>query len=299
MHRQVVEVSTPGRQVSLDRGFLLVHERQEERARLPLDDIGAVLITTPGATVTTNLAAELAARGTPLIVCGRNYRPTAILWAVEQHHEQAGRFLAQMRLSVPRKKRLWQDIVRQKVLNQHEVLERRGRRLPALKRLAQTVKSGDPSNVEAQAARAYWPALLGTEFRRDPSLEGTNAQLNYGYAILRAAVARAVSAAGLHPSMGIFHCNPKNSFQLVDDLMEPFRPIVDHEVASLEGSADVSPAVKKRLAALGETECEMHGERGPLGHALHRFVLGYVDVITGDSKGLVFPQVCHAADGST
>ncbi len=289
MKSQVVEVATPGRFLSVERGFLCVVERQIEVARLPLDDIAAILITTPGASWSTNVAVSLAERGTPLVICGRNFRPTAILWPLEQHHEQAGRFQSQIRLSKPRKKNIWQQIVRAKILNQYSTLMSLGLSLPILKRLAKDVKVGDSSNAEAQAARYYWPTLFGSTFRCDVDMEGINAQLNYGYAVVRAMVARAVCAAGLHPSFGIFHSNPKNAFQLVDDLMEPFRPIVDYYVAGLNGEEGVSPAVKKRLASVTEHECEMSHERSILAQALHRYVRSYVEVVIGSSPKIEFP----------
>jgi len=286
---QVVEVATPGRFLSVDRGFLCVAERQAEVARLPLDDIAAILITTPGASFSTSLIANLADRGTPLVICGRNFRPMAMLWPLEQHHEQARRFQSQIRLSKPRKKNIWQQVVRAKILNQYSTLTSLGLSLPILKRLAKEVRVGDPNNIEAQAARYYWPTLFGSAFRRDVDMEGINAQLNYGYAVVRAMVARAVCAAGLHPSFGVFHSNPKNTFQLVDDLMEPFRPIVDYYVAGLNGEEGVSPAVKKRLASVLEHECKMGKEQSILAQAVHRYMRSYFEVVIGQTPKIEFP----------
>jgi CRISPR-associated protein Cas1 len=264
-----------------------------EIARLPLDDISAILVTTPGVSLSTALVADLASRGTPLVVCGTNFRPTAILWPVDQHYEQAKRFQLQIGLSKPRKKKLWQQIVRQKVLNQSAALARWDSALAILPRLAKQVRSGDPNNIEAQAARYYWPALFGDEFRRDIDGVGINAQLNYGYAVLRAAVARAVVAAGLHPSLGIFHSDPRNSFQLVDDLMEPFRPLVDCYVRELGQKDEVSNVVKQSLAALLEQACEIEGEKCVFSQAMHRYIRSYVDVISGEKIALVFPDITY------
>ncbi len=289
MQAQVVEIATPGRFLSVERGFLCVAERQIEVARLPLDDIAAILITTPGAGLSTNVAVSLAERGTPLVICGRNFRPMSMLWPLEQHHEQAGRFQLQIRLSKPKKKNIWQQIVRAKILNQHLTLTSLGMSLPILKRLAKEVKVGDSRNIEAQAARYYWPTLFGSAFRRDVDMGGINAQLNYGYAVVRAMVARAVCAAGLHPSFGVFHSNPKNTFQLVDDLMEPFRPVVDYYVAGLHGEEEVSPATKRRLASITEHECEMGDERCILAQAVHRYLRSYVEVVNGSSPKIEFP----------
>jgi CRISPR-associated protein Cas1 len=286
---QVVEVATPGKYLSIERGFLCVTEKQTEIARLALDDVAAVLVTTPGASLSTSLAVGLGERGIPLIICGRNFRPSALLWPLEQHHEQAGRFQAQIMLSKPQKKSIWRQIVRAKILNQHATLTSVNMSLPVLKRLASEVNVGDSQNIEAQAARYYWPALFGSTFRRDVDLEGRNAQLNYGYAVIRAMVARAVCAAGLHPSLGIFHSDPKNSFQLVDDLIEPFRPIMDFYVAGLSSEHEVSPVVKKRLASVAEHECEMSGERCVFAQAVHRYLRSYVEVLIGLTPKIEFP----------
>jgi CRISPR-associated protein Cas1 len=245
------------------------------------------------------LISALANRGIPLVVCGKNYRPVAVLLPIEQHYEQAKRFQAQTTMGKPRKKSIWQQVIREKVLNQSLILAHWGAPLPVLDRLARQVRSGDPSNVEAQAARYYWRALFGSEFRRDVDKEGVNAQLNYGYAILRAAVARAVVSAGLHPSLGIFHRDPKNSFQLVDDLMEPFRPIVDSCVRESFPETDVSPEVKRRLAAIVELECGMAGERCAFGQALHRYVREYVNAVMDTGEALQFPKVIFSLSGVT
>ncbi len=148
------------------------------------------------------------------------------------HSLQAERFAAQARLAAPVRKRAWQQIVQAKITAQGRLLKERTHNDHGLDAIAKSVKSGDTANVEARAARIYWGKLFGeTVFRRDADGDGLNACLNYGYAILRAVVARSLCGAGLHPSLGIHHHNRYDAFCLADDLMEPFRPLVDREVA--------------------------------------------------------------------
>ncbi|HYG85724.1 MAG TPA: type II CRISPR-associated endonuclease Cas1 [Azospirillum sp.] len=250
MTGRIVEIAEDGRHLSLSRGFLVVEERGREIGRVPLDGIGAVVANAHGLTYTNNLLLALAERGVAVVLCGPNHVPAAFLWPVDGHHVQAQRMRAQLNASVPLAKRLWQVLVRAKIRQQGAVLEARGAPSGAFETLARKVRSGDPENIEAQAARRYWPLLFGGDFRRDPDAAGMNGLLNYGYAILRSTVARAVMAAGLHPSLGLFHHNRSNPLCLVDDLMEPFRPFVDLAVVRLAevGHEVVTPDTKRFLA---------------------------------------------------
>jgi len=252
MPGRVVEIASDGRHLSVSRGFLVVESQGDTVGKVPLDDIDAVIASARGITFSANLLEALAERGIALVVCGRNLQPVSILLPVVGHHAQAGRIRAQVEAGKPLAKRLWQAVVRAKVLNQGAVLAHFGHPPGAFDKLARDVRSGDPDNIEAQAARRYWTLLMGAEFRRDPDGGGANPLLNYGYAVLRGATARAVLAAGLHPSIGIHHSNRGNPLCLVDDLMEPFRPLVDAVVVRLvtDGAGQVTPEVKRRLAAI-------------------------------------------------
>ncbi|MEA1674364.1 type II CRISPR-associated endonuclease Cas1 [Nitrospirillum sp. BR 11163] len=248
----MVDIATDGRHLSVHRGFLVVEERGDEVGRVPLDDVEAVIASARALTFSANLLQALAERGVGLVVCGTNHQPVSVLMPVVGHHAQAGRVRDQIEAGKPLTKRLWQGLVRAKVENQGAVLARMGVPHGAFAALARAVRSGDPDNVEAQAARRYWPLLMGADFRRDTDAGGANALLNYGYAVLRGAVARAVLAAGLHPSIGVHHANRGNPLCLVDDVMEPFRPLVDALVVDLvrQGVDQVTPEAKRQLAAL-------------------------------------------------
>jgi CRISPR-associated protein Cas1 len=246
---RVVEIATDGRHLSIQRGFLVVAEQGAEVGRVPMDEVAAVVANAHGLTYTNNALIELSNRGVPIVLCGPNHMPAAIVWPVDAHHVQTGRMRDQIAASLPLKKRLWAQLVRAKILAQGAALAAVGAPSRGFYLLSRKVRSGDPDNVEAEAARRYWPLLFGKAFHRDTDGEDTNAMLNYGYAVLRAGVARAVMAAGLHPGFGLMHSNRSNPMVLVDDLMEPFRPTVDREVFRLVGHG-ITKVDKESKAAL-------------------------------------------------
>jgi CRISPR-associated protein Cas1 len=249
---RIVDIATDGRHLSAHRGFLVVSEERAEVGRIPLDDVAAIVIHAYGVTWTTNLVAALAERGALLVLCGANHAPVAVCMPLDGHHGQNARMRAQWQAGKPLAKQLWREVVVAKIRWQAAALEAKGIEAGAFGMLARRVRSGDPDNVEAQAARRYWRLLMGEEFRRDRSAEGVNALLNYGYTVLRSLSARAVVAAGLHPSIGIHHANRGNAFALADDLIEPFRPLVDLVTVQLAASkcVEVSPQVKRMFAGL-------------------------------------------------
>lgn len=249
---RVIEIAGDGRYLSLDRGFLVVSSRGEEVGRTPIDDVSALIGNAHGLSYSNNLLVALAERGTPFVLCGANHRPAGLLWPVEGHHRQAARMDAQLAAKEPLRRRLWKQIVQSKIGMQAGVLGLFGLPDPPLRRMVRKVQSGDPGNVEGQAARAYWGLLFGKQFRRDRDAEGVNSLLNYGYTILRATVARHLIAAGLHPGIPLHHANAGNAMRLVDDVMEPFRPLVDAWVRRLadSGVCTVNPDSKRALALL-------------------------------------------------
>lgn len=210
---------------------LVVERDGRPVASVPLGDIAIIIMAHPRVTCTQAVFAGLMDRGAALITCDRGHLPTGMLLPTVAHFTQAERFAAQAQASLPRKKRAWQQIVREKIRAQAALLEDLHADGAALRELAKRVRSGDPENVEAQAARRYWALLFDDpQFRRRRDGDGPNRLLNYGYAVLRAVVARAICAAGLHPSLGLHHHNRYDPYCLADDLMEPYRPVVDAAV---------------------------------------------------------------------
>jgi CRISPR-associated protein Cas1 len=270
---RIIDIATDGRHLSLHRGFLVVEAGRKEVGRIALDDVHAVILHAHGTSWTANLVAALAERGAPIVFCGSNHAPVAVTLPIKGHHAQNARFRAQWEASKPLGKQLWRRIVSAKILMQGSLLAARGvAGADAFPLIARRVKSGDSDNLEAQAARRYWPLLMGRDFRRERDSPGANALLNYGYAVMRATVARAVIAAGLHPTIGINHANRGNALALADDLIEPFRPLVDARVAAMteRGIDTLAPATKRRFAQLIAFDLHIGGEASPVSIAAVR-----------------------------
>jgi CRISPR-associated protein Cas1 len=220
-----LHVSSPGR-LSNRRSQIVFAPEEGEGVSFPVEDVAWIILDTPQVTLTGSLLSALAENGVALIVPDAKHHPAGMLLSFHQHHLQSGIAHSQIAASQPLKKRLWQKLVVAKIENQAAVLRAIGSdEAQALSAMAGRVGSGDPDNLEAQAARAYWPRLFDG-FKRHHE-DRRNGLLNYGYAVVRAALARACAASGLLPAFGFHHCSRANAFNLVDDLLEPFRPCVD------------------------------------------------------------------------
>ena len=273
---RIVDIATDKVHLSAHRGLLIVTLDRDEVGRVALDDIAAIIVHAHGVTWTTNLVVKLAQRGAMIVLCAANHAPVAMMVPLEGHHAQNARFRAQWDAGLPFRKQAWKAVVQAKIRNQGSLLSALGREEgQALLLMAERVKSGDTGNSEAQAARRYWPALLGPEFRRDREADGANGLLNYGYTVVRAAVARAVVGAGLHPTIGLHHANRLNAFALADDLVEPFRPLVDAVVHDMAGSGknEVNRQAKSRLAALLSADLDLQGTTTTVSGAIQRLAL--------------------------
>lgn len=288
---RIVEIATDGVHLSVRRGFMVVSENREETGRVALDNLSALVIHGHGATWTANLTARLAERGVPIVICGSNHDPVALVWPIDGHFEQGRRMQAQAEAALPLRKRIWKELVQAKIIAQGEALDFYGQRSGALKVLATKVRSGDPDNLEARAARRYWPLMLGREFRRDQKEDGVNAMLNYGYMILRAATARSILAAGLHPSLSVHHESRGNALRLADDLMEPFRPYVDRIVRQLADAAGNELDRETKAALVKVTTIDLEGPKGasPLQTCLDRLCTSLAMVYLGERKKLELP----------
>ena len=270
---QIVDIAEDGRHLARFKGFLKVSIDGVEIGRTPLDQVAAVIVHGHGTTCSTSLLVELANRGVAVVLCDQRHAPRGVLMPIEGHHTQGARMKSQWEASRPFMKQAWKHIVVSKIRMQEQVLEYVGQPSARLRQLSGKVTSGDTSNVEAQAARYYWPLLMGPEFRRDVQGGGSNSLLNYGYTILRSAASRAIVAAGLHPTIGIHHSNRGNAFALSDDIMEPFRPLVDCCVRNIvhDRGADVDSTAKKALAKLIALDLPFEESSTPLALALVKF----------------------------
>lgn len=288
---QIVDIATDGRHLSRDRGFLKVSEGTEEIGRVPLDQIAGVIVHAHGTTWSTSLLTELANRGAPVVLCGSNHAPLSVLLPLQGHHAQGSRLRAQWQAKVPLMKQAWKRVVICKITMQAAALEAIGEAHAPVAMLRRKVTSGDSGNAEAQAARYYWPRMMGEDFRRDRNAPDCNALLNYGYTVLRAATARAVVAAGLHPTIGLHHSNRGNAFALADDLMEPFRPLVDCCVRGLiaRNGADVDTEAKQTLARLIALDLPLGDGQTPISIALGRLAISLGKSFESGTLNLALP----------
>lgn len=304
MIKRTLEISREPAHLSVRHEQLVLKRDGQVVGSVPCEDIGVVMVDHPQTTYTHSALATLAESDAAVVICGRNHLPVAMLLPLADHSQVVWRLRDQLSAGVPLTKQLWKQVVVAKIRAQAENIsvDRPGHR--KLLALAREVRSGDPKNVEAHAAKVYWANWLWNadgdeisveQFRRDTDGTGLNSYLNYGYAIVRAAVARAIVAAGLSPSLGIHHCNRSNAFCLADDLMEPFRPLVDERVREMHRQGfdgELNQPAKAELLGVLTQSMKLGDQTGPLMVMLHRMVASLVRCYAGEQKQLEIPVSC-------
>ena len=279
------------------RGGLLVLKSADpdaEEVTVPLGEVEGVMLAHPQCTVSARVMSEFGRWGVSLVCCDERRQPTSIMLPIGEHGRIATRFAAQASMSRPVRKKLWRQIVRAKIRNQAAVLVHLHGFDHGLGAMAADVLSGDRTNLEATAAVRYWRQLFDDEsFRRDPALGGRNALLNYGYAVLRSVVARAICGSGLHPAVGLHHHSRGNPLCLADDLMEPFRPLVDRAVAAFGLGAvevpDLDTRTKRRLLQALIERIRVKDEQRTPSDIAERMVRSLARVIDGDAERMWTP----------
>ena len=261
---RIIEIAETSAFISLENHLLKIRLPSGPPVTVPVKEVQCLILANPALTITGSLLAALAAEGCMVLVSGPDRLPAAMQLPLEGNYIQTQRFQAQIDAPKPLSKRLWQVIVKEKILNQAELLRELHGEDFGLSLLAKQVRSGDPDNLEGRAAVLYWKNLFGDPFQRDRAQENNNLLLNYGYAVLRAMTARACCAAGLHPTIGLHHHNQYDPFCLADDLMEPFRPVVDRIVYGLNrANAPVELGRDQRRALIqGLLETRMPSPKG-------------------------------------
>lgn len=269
----------------------------EERVKtmVPLNQIAALVLSNQHVSMTNAALAGIAANGGIVVVTDSKFQPAGMLLPLDAHYAQGERFRLQVAAAQPVKKRVWQQIVRSKIVAQAAVLRCLTNNDSGLLHLASRVTSGDTGNHEAQAAQRYWPALFNNpHFRRNREADDQNRLLNYGYAVLRALTARAICAAGLHPALGVHHHNRYDPFALASDLMEPFRPLVDEAVARIvyeqEGCVPLGKDVKRRIIEAVTGLINVDGETRTIFSVLTRTSASLAAVYAGERKKLHLPE---------
>ena len=269
----------------------------EEIKTAAIEDIGIVILDHQQITISQAVLAKLLENNTAVITCNNTHHPTGLLLNLDGHTLQSQRFKAQIEASIPLKKQLWQQTIIAKIANQASLLAHKKLPNKLLLHLAATVKAGDSENGEAQAAAYYWKTLFPEflSFKRSRDGDPPNNLLNYGYAILRAIVARNLVGSGLLPTLGIFHRNQYNAYCLADDIMEPYRPYVDrlvYEIVEMNGKfLEMTPKMKQQLLSIPAMDVVIDKEKSPLMNAVQRTTASLAKCFEGSTRKLLYPEL--------
>ncbi len=296
MLERIIDISEASVFLKVQHDLLIVCFGDNQEQRVPLEDIAALVVSHSAVTYTQAVLSGLMRHGAVFIACDSHRLPSGMMFPLVGHHLQQERMRIQVEAKLPVKKQAWRQLVRAKIHAQGRLLLQRTGADQGLRDMARRVRSGDPDNLEAQAARRYWQALFsGIQFRRDPDGEGVNSMLNYGYAVLRGIVARALAATGLHPSLGLQHHNRYDPFCLADDVMEPFRPLIDNAVATLVApgglEAKLTPTLKQKILEPLFDRYLVMGAQRSLFEVLGITAFSLVGMLQGESKKLILPEL--------
>ena len=278
--------------LQLKNNQLWIH--QEESHSIPLEDINCIMIEHLQTTLTTYLLSAFSDYGIAVYFCDTRHIPNGVLLPIAHHSRHFKMLKQQLALSKPAQKRLWQQIIVMKIQNQAaclELLQKDGAK--ELRVLAKQVQSGDRTNCEAQAAALYFPKLVHETFTRRSDTY-LNALLDYGYALIRSLIARTIIMYGYEPSIGLFHHSELNSYNLADDLFEPFRPLVDYYVVlyfqtDLEG--ELSPMDKRILFQLLNFDMDVSGELHSINNCIEKLVTSFSGVLNQKRQELLLPRL--------
>lgn len=296
MIKRTLHFGTPAYLKTKNEQLIFESTGNGETKTLPIEDIGVLIMDHPQITITQALIAKLLENNVALITCDSKHHPTGLLLNLDGNTLQTRKFKAQVEATVPLKKQLWQQTVSAKIDNQACMLESVQVGSKNLRNWAQEVKSGDSENHEAVAAAYYWKNIFAiyTQFKRDPEGEPPNNLLNYGYAILRAVVARNLVASGLLPTLGIFHKNQYNAYCLADDIMEPYRPFVDKvvwNIVRMNGHyLELNPSMKKDLLGIPAMDVIINGEKSPLMVAVQKTTASLAKCFEGKTRKILYPE---------
>ncbi|HMM78711.1 MAG TPA: type II CRISPR-associated endonuclease Cas1 [Pyrinomonadaceae bacterium] len=300
MIKRTVEISTPGCYLHTRDAQLVIEKNGAKVGSVPIEDLGVLILDGPQLLITSSVMRCLAEQNVSVIFTDDKHLPSSLTIPFSAHSIQTKVLNSQIGISVPVKKRLWSQVVSAKIANQARSLDLCGKDGTALKEIANRVKSGDSENLEAYAAKIYWRKLFGDDFRRDRYAGDHNMLLNYGYAIIRAATARAIVGTGLHPGLGINHKNQYNPFPLADDLVEPLRPFVDVRVNSIiakmrpdtddpEREIVLDKETKADLLRLLADDCSYDDRTLPMLVALGYYVATVKQVMMGEAAKPLIP----------
>jgi len=291
MIKRIIDISEAA-YLHLKNKQLLIDKQGETVGQVPIEDLGVLILQHPAIVLTQQVIIHCQKNKVVVIFCDEKHLPYSVILPIAESHSLPNKILKQqIAITEPTRKRLWQQIVQQKIIEQAKTLSALGKPTSRLDRIAAQVKKGDSSNCEAIAAQVYWRLLFGDDFRRNVDMEGINSLLNYGYSIIRAAVARSICGAGLHPTLGLFHSNQYNALCLADDIMEPFRAWVDILVYQLaeQGKLEVNQQTKQVLLGLLSEIVEYENKKMPLMVTLHYLTANLKRCYNKEAKNIVYP----------
>lgn len=296
MSKRTIYIGNP-RYLSTRYEQLIIRDKQEEIASIPIEDIGQLVLDHPQITLTQACIQKAEEKGVAIVFCDEKHLPSALLMTLSSNTLTSERFRLQWEMQDRFAGRLWQQVIKAKLKNQGKLIELvQGNPQPYLY-LAKQVKSGDPDNREAQGASRYFRELIDSDFKRFREGEPPNELFNFGYAILRSMVARAICISGLLPTRGIHHHNRYNHLPLADDLMEPFRPFVDAlvwEICEDEGSKMyLDKENKERLLRLPQFDCILNKEHSTVEVSVQAVCDQFRQVLEEKRKTLLYPTFCH------
>lgn len=294
MIKQTLMFTSPVSLTMKDRQLVVTFKDNRDVVTRPIEDIGFIVIENPMVSVTVPLLNELADNNVSVIFCDKKEMPKTMLMTLDSNTTQQESYQYQLDASAPVKKNVWKQLVESKIRNQALLLSKKGKNGDALKTYYMNVKSGDTDNREGAAARIYWGMLFDEGFKRDREGPSPNNLLNYGYTILRAAVARALVGSGLYPAFGVFHRNRYNAFPLADDVMEPYRPFVDEVVYHLyydNGVKELDKQSKGLLLRMLFSDVKVGKVTRPLENALSITTASLVKMYKGETAKLSLPFI--------
>lgn len=272
--------------------------KEQSQISRPIEDIGLIIIDHKQITITSGLIEALIANNSAIITCDSHNMPVGLMLPLSCNTTQNERFRHQIEASVPLRKQLWQQTIQRKIENQATALELcTGKKSPNMQRWIKEVRSGDSENIEGRAAAYYWKELFShiKDFTRDRNGISPNNLLNYGYAILRAIIARSLVASGLLPTLGIHHHNRYNAYCLADDIMEPYRPFVDkivyNTVAQYGTNIELTKEIKSILLTIPQIEVTINGKQSPLMIASSQTTASLYKCFSGETRQIAYPKM--------
>lgn len=294
MIKRIIDISDTA-YIHLKHQQLLIDKQGETVGQVAIEDLGVLILQHPAIVLTQQVIIACQKNKVVIVFCDNKHLPYSVILPIGESHSLHNKILKQqIAITEPIRKRLWKQIVQQKIKQQATTLDLLGKNSTRLNRLVTQVKAGDSGNCEAIAAQAYWKILFGKEFKRDVDKEGINSLLNYGYAIIRAMIARSICGAGLHPTLGLFHKNQYNALCLADDVMEPFRPWIDQRVYNLaqqQESVEINQSNKQVILELLNETVIHDNKKMPFMVATHYLMADLKRCYNKQQKKLLYPEL--------